>query len=137
MADEFDDTLDNLHERAFIDGQSTVAQRRAAKQMIQRMRATGEAGKAAAEAIDLANQLAADGDPHKKKIAEALKNSLSGGVERMTTPEGEEGSPAALADPFSSNAPSKSLEASGSSSNGSTSNLPQPKKRGRPPKHRP
>jgi len=95
-----------------------------------------------AEAIELANQLAVDGDPHKKQIAEALKNAVTGGAVKLAhtqaaqTGDGAgEGRPAVPADPFSSSGASKSLEQSGSNSNGPTAEPPKPK-RGRPPKNR-
>ena len=137
MAAESNEDLKKVYKQGYADGVKTVAHQEAAGQLIERTKAAVEAGEVAAEGIDLADRLAADGNPHKRKIAEALKNALAGSVERMTAPEGAEGRSAVTADPFFSTSASKSLEASESSSDGSTTSSPQPKKRGRPPKHRP
>ncbi len=132
MAAEPNEDLKRVYKQGYADGIKTVAHQEAAGQLIERTKAAVEAGEVAADGIDLADRLAADGNPHKRKIAEALKNALAGSVERMTAPEAAEGRSAVTADPFSSTSASKSLEASESSSNGSIDTSPPPK-RGRPP----
>lgn len=132
MSAERDEHLRKIHERSFVEGQAAQAQQNSAELLKQRAEALKAAAAVAEETIDLADQLAASGDPHKRKIAEAIKTAISGGVVAMANPGGE-GREAPEAAPFvpglSGNSP-----ASLPSSPGSTKSLPQPEpppKRGR------
>src|SRR4051794_9817694 len=137
------DRFKDLHRKVFIQGQEAVAQEVAAEAFKDQVEQTQEALKLANDAIDLANAMAKDGDPHKAKLAALAKIHVSGAVEHVLTgtePAGG-GRGAVQATPF----PESSLPSSEPSENSLPSVTPKalphestepPKrKRGRPPKH--
>ena len=86
-------TAEALLKMRFVKGQEVIAQEKAAEDLQQ-------AAMVAAETIDLANQLAADNDSHKKRLAALIKDTVVGAVEvatgRLPAEEGraiEAGSP--------------------------------------------
>lgn len=82
MSDELD-RLKPLHEASFVEGQKAVAQEQAAKLFAKQTALKVEAGQVAAEAVDLAEEIAADGDPHKRQIAEILKHNVMRSYDAM------------------------------------------------------
>lgn len=62
-----------LHQRLFMQGQETVAKGVSVELFEEQTDLINRAGKAAVEAIELAEQLGADGDPYKREVAEILK----------------------------------------------------------------
>jgi hypothetical protein len=138
MADDLD-PLKSLHEASFVEGQRAVAKDVAARRFEEKLRTLGKVGQAAAETLDQADRLAQGGDPHKRKLATLIKESVVGAVDEMTTgrPSAEEAREAVQASPL--------LESSGPSATSLPSSTPKelentpvepPKRgRGRPPKN--
>lgn len=95
--------LKRLYQEAFVMGQEMVAQEQAAKDVMENQSVIQEAAKAAKDTIDLANELAADNDPHKKRLAALIKDYAVGGVEQVTTDRlpAEEGRVIEAGSPFS------------------------------------
>ena len=109
--------LKKLYESVFLQGQETVAKKVATEFFLEKNEMDARVGVAANDAIDLANRIAADGDPHKQRLAELLKDKVVQSYETMNQVElgrvlPEEAGAAGQAVPFSS------------SSNGSTASLP-------------
>jgi hypothetical protein len=108
--------------RSFLEGTEAVADDVKRTRVAERIQGMKEQATLAAETIDLANELAADGDPHKQRLAQAIKDAVTGGAERLHT--GGEGQ--LDASPFSKNS-----EPSAKGLPGSTPALPPaPQKRG-------
>lgn len=132
---------DEIHKRAFIRGQKAEADAKASEQFIERMQATQEALRAAGETIDLANQMAKDGDDHKRLIAELIKDTVAKAATQVAAGEpadvvGRRG--AVEASPFfnDSSTASQTSEPNSLNSPATRPALPEPapaKKRGRPP----
>lgn len=138
MSDKLD-PLKPLHEASFIEGQKAVAKDVTARRLEEQLKNLGKAGLVAAETLNLADQLAANGDPHKQELAKFIKSKVIGEVfEREDgRQQAEEGGEAIEARPFSN---SNDSPRSVTSSSGSTRALPDasssepPKpRRGRPP----
>ena len=102
------DRIKKLHHDAFLKGQEVIAHLTRAEDFTASQDVTQKAMKAAAETINLANELAADNDPHKKRLALLIKDSVVGAAEDVATgPLPAEGRKAIEADsPFSGNSPS-------------------------------
>lgn len=139
MPDDLD-PLKPLHEASFVEGQRAVAKDVTARRFEEQLKTLGKVGQAAAETLDQADRLAQDGDPHKKRLAELIKQGVVGAVGEMTTgrPPAEEARGAAQATPLLESSepsatslpttpPPKELEHKPSE--------PPKKKRGRPPKN--
>lgn len=95
----------DLHRKVFIEGQEAVAQSVAAEAFKDSVEQTQEALKLANDAIDLANAIAKDGDPHKAKLAALAKLRVTGATEHMLTgaDSASRGRGAAQATPFPEN----------------------------------
>jgi hypothetical protein len=140
MSDHLDE-LKDLHRKMYVKGQEAVADEVAAKEYADRQELYKQGLQVAAETIELANEMAKDGDPHKQELAARLKTHVVGTVtEVMTGRPGAEGARGAQgASPFSPSGPSTP---SGTSLPGSTTPKglpheptgPPRRKRGRPPK---
>lgn len=130
------DPLDKLYKKSFLEGQEMEAQKAAAAHFGVKMEATKHAVEVAAEIIDLADQLASDGNPHKRRLAEVIKASVIGGAQQLTSPGQGDGGTSPEALPFSGVSPN-----SETTSPDSTKALPHepssaPKRgRGRPRKN--
>lgn len=83
MSADRDEQLKKLHEKVFMEGQKTAAQEAAAAHLADRVEVMAKASQMATDAFDLANQLAADGDPHKKRVVEILKDSVLRSLQAM------------------------------------------------------
>jgi len=133
------DPLKDIHGRSFVEGQDAIAKQVSAKRMTEHVAATGKAVGMAADAIDLADQLAVDGNPHKKQLAELLKDTAVEAAKRLAA-EGqtlEDGVAAAAAAPFSNDSPSSLSSLEGSTPKSLPHEQQPPKRpRGRPPKNR-
>ena len=114
------DPFKELHRKTFIEGQEAVAQSVAAEAFKDQIEQTQEALKLASEAIDLANAIAKDSDPHKARLAALAKLHVTGATEHMLTgaDSASRGRGAAQASPF----PESSLP----SSEASETSLPKP-----------
>src|SRR4051794_30602249 len=101
------DPLKEIHGRSFVEGQDALAKQLSAKRMSEHVATTEKVVDIAAEAVDLADQLAADGNPHKKRLAELLKDTAVKAAEQLAAggQKLEEGAAAAAADPFSPASP--------------------------------
>jgi hypothetical protein len=117
------DRLKNLHRGEFLRGQAAIAHETAVEDFTTSQDVTQKALKAAAETIKLANELAADNDPHIKRLALLIKDSVVGAAGEVATgPLPAEGRKAIEADsPFSENS-----EPSRTSLPNSTSTSPKP-----------
>lgn len=132
------DPLEHIHGRSFIEGQDAIAKKVSAKRMSEHVAVTGKAVEMAADAIDLADQLAADGNPHKKRLAELLKETAVAAAKQLAAggQKLEEGGAAVAADPFSPGSPSPSSTLEGSTPKSLQQEQPPPKRpRGRPRKN--
>lgn len=107
--------LKALHEKIFVKGQEAVAQEVATEYFEEQQLLTGRVAKAAAETLDLADRLATDDDPHRRRLANLIKDNVLGAVEQATVakPAAERREPLE-ASPFSggSNPSSLSLPSS-------------------------
>jgi hypothetical protein len=133
------DHLKDLHRKVFTKGQEAVAQEQATEHFEDEQALAQRVMKAAVETIDLADQLAADGNPHKQRLAALIKNSVVGAVEERETgrQQAEEAREPVEAGPFAvSSTPSgPSLPDSPPTASLPGPSEPPKKKRGRPPKH--
>lgn len=140
------DHLKDLHKHVFVKGQEAEAQQNATERFEDEQALAQRVLRAATDTIDLADKLAADGNPHKQRLAALIKNKVVGAVE-----EREEERHRAVkerepveASPFHDNPPqlssSKNSEPSlpGSPPTASLAGPTEPlkKKRGRKPKVR-
>lgn len=133
------DRLKDLHKKVFVKGQEAVAQEEATERFEDEQALTQRVLKAATDTIDLADKLAADGNPHKQRLAALIKNKVVGAVEEQDT---ERQQAEKVREPIEASPFAVSLRPSEPSLPGSppTASLPAPtepppKKRGRPPKH--
>lgn len=96
------DPYKELHRKTFIKGQEAEAQAVAAEAFKDRVEQTEEALRLASNAIDLANQIAKDEDPHKARLAALAKLHITGATEHMLSGADSvrEGRGAAQATPF-------------------------------------
>jgi hypothetical protein len=138
------DKLKNLRREVFVKGQEAVAQEVAAQDHIETQKLVKDGMVAAFDTITLANELAKDGDPHKRQLAELIKSSIVGAAGQATAnPAPQAGREALEANPFVG---SNSLESSPSSEANSPDSTPKalpekrlpgrPRKDGQPPKQR-
>ena len=139
-----DDELKALHNNEFVKGQESVAKEAAYSRYEDQQKLTQRAAKVAAETIDVVEQLAADGTPHKKQLADLIKNVVVGGVADLAMGrfEAAEGGEPNEANPFSLRPSGSEPRLSASSNptkalpNEASQETPTPKrKRGRPPKN--
>lgn len=133
-----EDRLKDIRERVFVQGQETEALKDATDRFEDEQALAQRLLRAASDTIDLADKLAADGNPHKQRLAALIKNKVVGAVEQR-----EEGRHQAVkerepieASPFLSSSKNSEPSLPGSPP---TTSLPGPaeplkKKRGRPPK---
>lgn len=135
------DPLKPLHEASFVEGQRAVAKDAAARRLEEQLKTLGKVGQVAAETLDQAERLAEDGDPHKRKLADVIKNGIIGAVDdaangRHPAGEAREAVSATPLSSSSSTASRESLPASTPERPGQGALEPPPKrKRGRPPKN--
>lgn len=133
------DRLKDLHKRVFLKGQEAVAQEEATVRYEDEQTLNQRLLKAASDTIDLADQLAADGSPHKQRLAALIKNKVVGAVEEREGDrrQAEKAREPIEASPFasSSNASERSLPGSPPTASLPAPTEPPKKKRGRPPKH--
>lgn len=92
MPDPLDPSKD-LHRKIFVRGQEAVAQEFVHGGAKERLEQTQEILRMASDTIDLANAMAKDGDPHKQRIADLIKDRVAGVAEdvasgAVTTAEG-------------------------------------------------
>lgn len=127
------DHLKDLSRKVLGKGVESAAQEAATERFEDEQALAQRVIKAAGETIDLADQLAADGNPHKQRLAAIIKDSVIGAVEEKQTgrPQAEEARKPIEASPFA-----VSSKPSGPSLPDSppTASLPaptKPKKRGR------
>lgn len=128
----------DFHEKEYQRGQEGIAEEIITQETVAHQARLNQIANVATETIAHANELAADGDPHKRQVADLLKNAAIGVMQQATSGRvPAERSAAIEPDPFLKN--SKNFE---SSLPGSTPKaLPHepietPKrKRGRPPKN--
>ncbi len=134
------DSLKALHRKIFVKGQEAVAQEVAAERLEDQQVLTRRAGQVAAETIDFADELAADGNPHKQRLAALIKDSVVGAVEEHVATgrhEAKEERGAIVADPFLGGSPPLETSLPGSLAKALPHESTEPPKRGRgrPPKH--
>ena len=72
-----------VHVEAFLAGQKAVAQQKATEDFVGMQRLAQEAAKTAIETIDLANELSADEDPHKRRLATRIKDFVAGAIDAV------------------------------------------------------
>jgi len=72
------DRLKKFHREVFLKRQAVIAHETAAEDFTVSQDVTPKAMKAATETIKLANELAADNDPHIKRLALLIKDSVVG-----------------------------------------------------------
>ena len=91
-----------FHEGEYRKGQEGVAEEFATQDAEARQERLRRVGAAAGETIKQANELAADGDPHMRELAAALKDAAVGAVRRAETGQlpAAQGRGALEADPF-------------------------------------
>lgn len=139
-----DDELKALHDREFVKGQESVAKEAAVSRFEDQQALNQRLLKVANETIDVADKIAADGNPHKKQLADLIKDVVVGGVlevaaGRSVTVEGgepKEANPFSLASPSSGPKSLASPQSQKESPNGTTElSQPPKRKRGRPPKN--
>jgi hypothetical protein len=135
------DKLKDLRREGYVKGQEAVAREVATQDLTDRQAQMRQAAKVAAETIDLANELAKDGDPHKQRLAALIKDAAVGVADQLAAgPVPQEGREAIEETPFSS---SGSSQPSATSLPGSTPKAlpheapetPPKRGRGRPRKH--
>lgn len=63
------DPLKDIHGKSFVEGQEAEAREASAQHSQEQAVITQRAGEIAGEAIDLADRLAADGNPHKMRLS--------------------------------------------------------------------
>jgi hypothetical protein len=78
------DRLKDLHRKVFVSGQEAVADEVAAQEHTDRQKLYQEGMKVAEETIDLANEMAKDGDPHKQQLAALIKANVIGAAQEAT-----------------------------------------------------
>jgi hypothetical protein len=124
------DRLKKFHREVFLKRQAVIAHETAAEDFTASQDVTQKAMKAAAETIKLANELAADNDPHIKRLALLIKDSVVGAAEDVATgPLPDDGRKAIEADsPFS-----EISQPSGTSLPNSTKALPHTPQQQQPP----
>ncbi|MEJ7637301.1 MAG: hypothetical protein WKF75_04740 [Singulisphaera sp.] len=71
-----------FHAKEFQKGQEAIAEEVAAQDAEAGQRRLQQVAEMAAETIDRANELAADGDPHKKTLAARIKDAAVGVAQR-------------------------------------------------------
>lgn len=135
MSDEDElDPLDPLHKDSFIEGQEAVRADVTNRRLKERLKALGDLGEVAGETLTRIDQLAKDGDPHKKELADRLKAAIIGTV--TGRPPAEERREPEQADPLPSGSPPSAAGLPGSTTKSLPPSGPPPtRKRGRPPKH--
>lgn len=133
------DRLKDLHRKVFTKGQEAVAKEQATEHFEDDQALAQRVMKAAVETIDLAEQLAADGNPHKQRLAAIIKNSVVGAVEERESgrQQAEKEREPIEAGPFvgSSTPSEQSLPDSRPTASLPGTSGPPKKKRGRPPKN--
>ncbi len=139
------DSLKALHRKIFVKEQEAIAQEVAADRFVDQRDMNSRVAKAAAQTIDLVNELAADGNPHKQRVAAIINDTVVHAVEQHVANGGhavQEERGAVEADPFSGPLSGSSTPTSEKSLPDSpTKALPHPTEppkrgRGRPPKHK-
>ena len=126
-----------FHEKEYQKGQEGVAEDLAAQDAEARQKRLQRVATVAEETIDQANQLAADGDPHKQQLAALLKAAAVGAVQQAKTGQlPAEGRGAVEADPFSNTSPPSETSLPGSTPKALPHEQTEPpkRKRGRPRK---
>ena len=78
-----DDSLKDLHEQTFAEGQKAVAKKYIAQLFEEEAELAKRAGEVASEVVDLATEIAADGNPHKEQIARILQDGLVKALKAM------------------------------------------------------
>jgi hypothetical protein len=136
-----------MHRRVFSQGQETVAKEVATQLFEEQAALTQRAAQIAAGMIDQAEQLGADGDPFKKRIASLVKGSVVeslAALQRVASGQLsiEEAKEALHDDPFSGSSPSSVSSLPGESAGLKALPLasgvqPQKRGRGRPRKNPP
>lgn len=133
----FERWRNDFHEDEYRKGQEAVAADVAAREALARQARLKEIGVVAAETINQANELAADGDPHKRQLAELIKNAAIGVVKQTEAghlPAG--GGRLDELDPFSSSSDGSGTSLPSSKSKALPVEPPKPKRgRGRPRKN--
>jgi DNA-directed RNA polymerase sigma subunit (sigma70/sigma32) len=76
--------LKNLHREMFVKGQEAVAKEVAAQNVETQVTAVQRAAQVVEETIDLADKLAADGNPKKRRLAELVSDTVLGAMEDAT-----------------------------------------------------
>jgi hypothetical protein len=132
------DPFKELHRKTFIEGQEAQAHSVAAEAFKDRVEQTQEALRLASDAIDLANEIAQGGDPHKARLAALAKLHVTGATEHMLSgaDPARGGRGAAQATPFPENS-SASSEPSEKRLPGSATPKALPDESTEPPKRGP
>jgi hypothetical protein len=143
----FEEWRKKFHQREYQKGQESVAQDLAAQDFADKQELIRDAMKAAEETINLANEMAKDGDPHKRQLAAFIKDSAVGAAGHVVgSPAPDGGRDAIEATPFSETRSSGTSESSATTlpSSSPTNALPngepvkrgpgRPRKDGQPPK---
>ena len=81
----FFEFLRRLAEGVFLRGQHSIAQRQAAHDLSENLGVVQQAAKAAAETMELADQLAAGNDPNKQRLAALIKDYANEGMKQVLT----------------------------------------------------
>lgn len=130
--------FEELHQDVFLQAQRALAQMLAAKHLKEQAKVLEEAIAVTERTIDLANEMAKDGDVHKVSVATSIKDSVKGALHHVVhgTSPLMGGREAVEATPFSeSSIPSaQRLENLSPKQIGSEPPQTQQKRRGRPPK---
>lgn len=128
-----------FHEQEYQKGQEGIAEEMAAKDAEERQKRLQQVVKLAGETIDQANELATDDDPHKRELAELLKDAALGVVKQAKAGRiPAEGRGALEADPFSGGSSTSETSLPGTTPPKALPHEPtEPPKRGpgRPRKH--
>ncbi len=138
------DPIKALHRRLFLRFQEAIGHQVATEQFVDQRDLSERVARAANQAIDLVDELAADGNPHKQRVAVIMKDTVVRAVEEHFATgrhEPQEGGGAAIeADPFppGGSPPSSETSLPGSLAKALplASSEPPKRGRGRPPKHK-
>jgi hypothetical protein len=79
------DEVKKLAEQLLRQAQEAVAQDVAAQLYEDQAKLIGRAAQVASETIDMADKLAADGNPHKQQIAEIVRRGVLGGMGQVAS----------------------------------------------------
>jgi hypothetical protein len=134
------DEWKEFHEELFERGQDAVGRDIAHQDAKRRVEQTQEILRMASDTIDIANEIAKDGDPHKQLLANLIKDKVAGVAKEVAdgaAGRAAEGRGALEASPLSESSGNSEMSLDGSTAKvlAHEASEPSKRKRGRPPKH--